>query len=96
MQAMEILQNEDDLKNSSSEFIKLYLDSKHFGHDSLKDPIPNVILKFDNIYNFHEELEETSSIFRFDFHLQSVRNFCYRLLKIIILYELEYEKKSTL
>lgn len=90
--AVEYLYTIDDLKQSTSEFRKIWLNAHDSFSRSIEFEIPSIQFNYDDQYKFIESVKDASWQFREIFDYQHSRNYCLLLLRLII----ENEPKTVI
>ena len=82
--AAEYLYTLDDLKQSNSEFRKMWLNARDRYNRAIESEIPTIQFNYDDQYKFIESIKDVAWQFHDIFDYQQSRNYCLLLLRIII------------
>lgn len=88
---LDVLNSEEDLLKSDSEFKKIWLDSVSYSHIGIKNEIPKITLNFENTFDYIEDVTFHKWRYREVFDYQGSRSIFLLLLRLLV----HNDSKST-
>ena len=87
IQSIRYLENEEDLRNSENEIMKIWFDSRSFSYKNIFSNAPIFSFNEINTYQLLRKIDQENIHLKDSFYMQQTREFCYSLLRFIIIHE---------